>query len=273
MEQPPISSRQIYLNSKDGYRINPSYTSDIFFFFNDVIAPPLNVVMEISVVSASIPMSYNIINSTNNLLVYNTNQTFTIPVGNYNALELASTIQNGIGILSSVAYSSRFNKYTFASTQQFTVEVGSTCLSLLGFSKAQHSSNINVLTSDSIVNLSGISSIYVHSSLLTNNLDSRTKTLSNILCRIPVDTASYGILQYINNNNFKCTVNDKSIDLLRIRLEDDDTNLVQLNGQEWVITLQVDFIYKPSDYTLHLCNQLPNVFDPATENDTTLASF
>ena len=91
--------------------------------------------MEISVVSASIPMSYNIINSTNNLLIYNTNQTFTIPVGNYNALELASTIQNGIGILSSVAYSSRFNKYTFASTQQFTVEVGSTCCLFLDFLK------------------------------------------------------------------------------------------------------------------------------------------
>ena len=101
-----------------------------------------------------------------------------------------------------------------------------------------------MLTSNRIVNLSGISSIYVHSSLLTNNLDSRTKTLSNILCRIAVDTASYGILQYINNNDFKCTVNDKSIDLLRIRLEDDDTNLVHLNGQEWVLTLQVDFMYK-----------------------------
>ena len=117
-------------------------------------------------------------------------------------------------------------------------------MTLLGISKAQHSSNNNVLTSNRIVNLSGISSIYVHSSLLTNNLDSRTKTLSNILCRIAVDTASYGILQYINNNDFKCTVNDKSIDLLRIRLEDDDTNLVHLNGQEWVLTLQVDFMYK-----------------------------
>ena len=68
--------------------------------------------------------------------------------------------------------------------------------------------------------------------------------MSNILCRIPVDTASYGILQYINNNNFKCSVNDKSIDLLRIRLEDDNSNLIQLNEQEWVITLQVDFMYK-----------------------------
>ena len=244
MEQPPISSRQIYLNSKDGFRIDPSHTSDIFFFFNDVIAPPLNVTMEISVVSASIPMSYNIINSTNNLLVYNTNQTFTIPIGNYNALQLADALKDNINILSNVTYSSRFNKFTFTSTQTFTIELASTCLKLLGFTNAQHSSPNDVLTSNSIVNLSGISSIYVHSSLLTNNLDSRTKTLSNILCRIPVDTASYGILQYINNNNFKCSVNDKTIDLLRIRLEDDDTNLIQLNGQEWVITLQVDFAYK-----------------------------
>ena len=95
-------------------------------------------------VSASIPMSYNIINSTNNLLVYNTNQTFTIPIGNYNALQLADALKDNINILSNVTYSSRFNKFTFTRTQTFTIESESTCLKLLGFTKAQHSSSNDV---------------------------------------------------------------------------------------------------------------------------------
>jgi len=34
----PISSRQIYLNSKDAEKINPEFTSDCFFFFKEIIA-------------------------------------------------------------------------------------------------------------------------------------------------------------------------------------------------------------------------------------------
>ena len=245
----PISSRQIYLNSKDAEKINPEFTSDCFFFFKEIIAPPTpNIEMLLSVVSASIPMSFYVVNSTNNKLVYNTNQTHIIPSGNYNATELKNELET-ISIFSSVTYCSKFNKLTFTGVSSFTIEETSSCLKLLGLTKKQQTSSGNTLVGDSVVNLAGISGLYLHTNLLNNNLDSRTGMFSNIIARIPVDTAPNGILQYASQNEFKTVINDTVIDVLRIQIEDDEQNLVQLNEQEWAITLQIDFQNK------HLINR------------------
>jgi len=104
MERPPLSSRQIYLNSKDGILIDSNSTSKVFFHFKDILAPPLTCDMEVSVVNASIPMSFYVINNTNNTLVFNTNQTYTIPVGNYNALQLANNLSSNIATFTNVQY-------------------------------------------------------------------------------------------------------------------------------------------------------------------------
>ena len=64
-----------------------------------------------------------------------------------------------------------------------------------------------------------------------------------------MDTAPNGILQYASQNEFKTVINDTVIDVLRIQIEDDEQNLIQLNGQEFALTLQIDFQYK------HLINR------------------
>ena len=79
-------------------------------------------------------MSFYIINKTNNTLVYNINQSYTIPVGNYNALELADHLNSNIAVFTNVSYNSKSNEFSFFSGSSFKIESTSTCLQLLGYS-------------------------------------------------------------------------------------------------------------------------------------------
>ena len=53
-------------------------------------------------------------------------------------------------------------------------------------------------------NFLGINRIKIKSQCIsTNNLDSNSKGHSDLLCSIPVNASQYGLINYINYNNFK----------------------------------------------------------------------
>ena len=76
-----LSSRQIHLDSSDA---NYTDNSKWAFFFQDYIVTPPNVQMLVSLVNATFPMSFFIVNQSNNKVVYNTS-TYLIPFGNLQA--------------------------------------------------------------------------------------------------------------------------------------------------------------------------------------------
>ena len=244
-----IPSKQIYLSSDDANIKFNGNTSDCVWYFKDIIqvGEHLDIIMSIN--DVQIPMSYYIINSNNNTLNYNdgSDRSVTITEGNYDVLQLRDTLNASILKTTSnitVTYDEKTNKLTFtADSGDFTFKSSSTCFDLLGFSSGTHTSSSSVLSSDIVVNLSGISAIFIASNFSTRNLDSRNAGFTSIIGKIPVNTASNGILTYTNKTQFKSIITEKTISVIHLTLEDEDRNIINLNGVGWIITLTAEFRY------------------------------
>ena len=256
----PLSSKQIYLDSKDATFKDEDH-SRCLVYFKESLSPPHNVDIIASVVSFTCPMSFYIVNSSNDTLNFGTDSSsgsYTIPHGNYTATELAQLLQTYVNVVSTVGYDKVSNKFIFNALvpkPSFYFQSSSTCLELLGFSKGTtHSSNSffggHQLLSNLVVNLSGINSVYIHSNLLTYSLDSRSGGLNNILARVPIDTDRNGILHYNPQFPYKTILRNKIIDYISIKLEDDEERSIDFNGQHWAITLQIDYRYQKDAKTM-----------------------
>jgi len=257
----PISSKQIYLDSKDA-TFKKDDTSTCLFYFKETLTPPHNVDMIASVQSFTCPVSFYNINATNNYLLWNTQSnsgSVSIPFGNYTISELIDYLKIHLTFIQSITYDKKTSKLFFQKTTYTTGETSksfsfsnmSTCFTLLGFNKNNHATSSgndlqHSLFSENVVDLSGINSIYLHSNLLTYSLDSRSGGLSNILCRVPVDTDRNGLLHYNPQESYKTILRNKTIDYISIRLEDDEERSIELNGLDWAITIQIDYRYVKS---------------------------
>ena len=243
-----LSSRQIYLQSGNAnYYLNG--IGSALYFFNDVIVAPNDTTILISIVDAQIPMSYYTISSNKNTLDYTENSinySYSLDLGNTDAITLKSDLTTNLNNIT-CSYSSKTNKYSFTSSNSFSFNSSSTCFEFLGFSTGTHTAVLDgglyKLISDNVVNLAGTKSIYVASNLHNNSgLDTRTGSLSNVLSKIPVNTSSNGILKYTNKSNYKINISDKHINYIHIMLEDDKREIIDFNGIDYSLTLQLDFI-------------------------------
>lgn len=105
------------------------------------------------------------------------------------------------------------------------------------------------------VNFSGIQNINIHvENFKTFNVSYQAKNLiltknkntqeydnnsrTNIACSIPVNCKPMEVIFYDKIGQFAFSVKDEQIDTIRITLRDDLGNLLQLNGQNWNLTLE-----------------------------------
>jgi hypothetical protein len=240
-----LSSRQVYLDSKDAnYYINESNSEPVWIFNEHIICPDY-ASMLISVVDVQIPASMYNIDGVNNTLQYILNgvsqDPLVIPQGNYNVMTLKDYLNANLTGFT-VTYDDTLNGFTFSGSASFQFQATSTCFNVLGLSSKNHDSSVNKLTSDIPIDLAGLGAIYIMSDLLTRNMDTRSGTLSHCICKVPVLASNFGIITYINYTNFKSTVTTRNLQQFHLTLEDENRNVIDLNGHHWQITLQVDFI-------------------------------
>ena len=81
----------------------------------------------------------------------------------------------------------------------------------------------------------------------TNNLDSNSNGHSDLLCSIPVNASQYGLINYINYNNFKNIIYNTDITSLDISITDESDNIINFNGIDVHLTIQIDSIVE--DFT------------------------
>ena len=246
MTETPFSSQQIYLDSDDADIYINSKISDCIWTFNDIIVVPPNIEMLLSVVNVTIPISWYIVDSTRNTIVWSLNgvdqSDIVIPEGNYTATQLQEELDTQFSGTITTTYSETQSKYTFShDSQDFVFKSTSTCLEILGFSSANHSSANNQLTSNQIVDLAGVKTVQLRSNFTTNSLETKTKGFSTILARIPVPLAQGSILVYTNKTGFKSKLTNRHINYIRLTLEDHDNKALELNNIEWSCTLQIDY--------------------------------
>lgn len=240
-------SIQIYLDSY--YAIKRLGNAGDATFQLPVINVPSDSYIHLSVVSCIIPYSFYNINSSNNVLKYNligTEQQFIITVtqGNYNINQLVAYLNSNLGNDMQVSYNSITNKVTFSNNVNEFALINTELLKNLGWPEGTSSFYVTNVTSPNVVNLYTITNINLETNLVTYNITniSNQRTNSTILANIPVVTNPGGLIFYENLSQYKTNLYVGELNTLHIRLLDSRGNLVNLNGCDYTITLQIDSI-------------------------------
>jgi hypothetical protein len=282
-------SFQIYLNSKYASTYNNGlYNSDCDYILPQIELPS-DYQIYLSVQSAMFPYSFYNIDTYNNIIIikwypidnYSSgepipdNFNLTIPIGNYNSLQLATYITNtvlgptgktihGMNDMT-CTYNIITNRFEFKSTMwafMFDYE-NSTALSFLGFPKYINKTitptisyksittskpigdniiqDTALLISTAQINLSTKQVLYVASNLSTGNILMTTKNSlnnnKNVLCSIPISSGPYTTISYVNTNNFSVNLYINILSTINIKILDIDGQLINFNNQYYSLTL------------------------------------
>ena len=101
------------------------------------------------------------------------------------------------------------------------------------------------LASDKVIDMNDeIHGLYLRTSLTTDGtLNSETGTFSNILARIPIDKNFGGVIFHTpNNSTHKLQISLPTIKMIGVKLTDDKNRLIDLNGLNWQLSIQIDFV-------------------------------
>lgn len=236
----------LYINSKQALK-QLNGTSDCIFDFANL--PIDDGDIYVSVQTAQIPGTFYNVDDINNLLVYNVNGganiNLVIPQSNYNINTLKTYLMSVMPDFT-ITINTSTNKYTFThATNVFSFKPTSTCFEYLGFPDGgTYNSTGLSLTSTQVVNFFTIRNVLIEvSNLITVNKTSNpADNNASILCSIPVNTSQGSILSYSNIFGLSDRITSiNNFASLHVRLLDQDGDLLDLNGGQWNLTLQLNY--------------------------------
>lgn len=239
-------NRIITLNSNDGDKLNGTYLSNIQFNFSGLLKEDKNLIRSyITVLNAQIPVSFYIIDETNNILNYTENSVIKIVElvpANYNGNQMVTAL-NGIFLENGTPITTLLNPntgllYFFISGGiEITFRSTSTIKSILGFDSDITSTTLIKMPYQ--LNLLGKKKIFINSNNLRNSAFS-SKALSCVqtIATIPVDQPPYNMISYVSVSDLeKIILSNKSLDMIDIEIVDEDNNYVNFRNINWSITL------------------------------------
>lgn len=246
MQNSRTDSIQIYLNSRYADQKPTGDTGICVYTFPQIDIPDGHFIY-LSLQNAIIPYSFYSINSSNNVFQITSNSTpytCTVEPGNYNITQLITALKDQLGGLFNIVYNPITNKITITNTTyEFTVLSTGTLNHALGFSESDNTPSITrSLTSTYCVNLNQIRAVNVDIDMPTYNINVAQKLNQNILATIPVVTQPYGMINYTNPNNFRVNMYCCKLQSIRVKLLDNQNNLIVMNGVNYQMTLQIDIV-------------------------------
>jgi len=254
-------TKLISLNSNDGiiqHNQSAGYLSDLLFNFKSLLTDEKGVVYNsISVHSVDMTNSFYNVNELNNKIDVRitivsggnqTNSTITIPVGNYsastfviqfNALLLAGT--GKAGILAIDRNNGLYSLSPHANTYTITILPTSTAYGVLGLTP--NTTPVFTFGSPNLFNKGcnflGITHLNIFSkALVSDNIDSKSKSQNNLISVIPVIAPSYSIITYESRNE-ESILRNKNIGDIDIIITGNDGVLANFNFIEWNITFSI----------------------------------
>jgi len=239
-------SIQIYLNSRYATEIVNDNTANCIYFL-PVIEIPDGHHIYLSLQNANIPYSFYSITNVDNTfrwgLVSGAINTYSVEPGNYNVTQLVAVLKAQMGANYNIVYNSVTGKLTFThTTSEFTI-YADTINHILGFSKTTNSTSTALtLVGRDVVNLNQIRALNIECNFPTYNVNVAQAYNQNILATIPVYVAPFSIISFQNNNNFRTNLYVNKLDQIQIRIIDNNGLLVNLNGINYQMTLQLDCI-------------------------------
>ena len=217
--------------------------------------------LKLRLIQCTIPYSfYTIPAGFNNFKI--DGNTLTIEPGDYNIFQLTRAVEDvvldaDLGFTIEVLYNRISNKVTIFTTSLTSIDIvfdSSTFHQQLGFSNNVFSVSIlESLTSDLVVNVAPLSSIYVRAIGLaqTNSEESgRESGFSDILAKVPIDTQPGSFIEYEPSNPAIINILAENIDNLTLSLTTKDpNNIIFLNGLDWTCTIEIRIdIGEPLDF-------------------------
>jgi len=205
--------------------------------------------MRMELVNCQIPVSWYLINNTNNqfsITVGTVTTNYLFPNGNYNANTFITSFNSMMGVSWVVAFNSTTNKFTFGySGGVFTFsDTINSIFPIIGFvSVSQYKSSCNNLLAPFSVCFGGLTKINILSSSFNlSNADSKTKGQNSTICSVPVSTIQGGYIFYNNITNFKSIFRNNELSSINIQIQDPNNNYIDFNNIPWTMTLQIDIV-------------------------------
>jgi hypothetical protein len=239
-------SIQIYLNSRYATEtIDDNPANSVYYL--PVIEIPDGHYIYLSLQNASIPYSFYSITSTDNTfswgLVAGPVNTYYVQPGNYNITQLIDVLQLAMGVSFTITYSSITSKILITHASSDFIIYAASFNHIIGFSKTTNTTSAaNLLYGRDCVNLNQIRALNIEVNFPTYNVNVAQSLNQNILATIPVYVAPFSIITYQNNNNFRTNLYVNRLDQIQVRIIDNNGLLVDLNGINYQMTLQLDCI-------------------------------
>jgi hypothetical protein len=143
-------------------------------------------------------------------------------------------------------YDGKTNKLSLRGTKNAEHHVvigeGTSCTRLLGLSVGDYAQIVDgelLLTASRVVDLTRTIFVFVHSNLLTQNRDPRTRRVGDSSAKIPSSAHFNGIVHY--NSDAFVDIFNRYLSYVSIRLRDDDGRTLDLNGGRFTATLKIAF--------------------------------
>jgi hypothetical protein len=241
-----IESIQIFLNSRYATEtVGDNIANSIYYL--PVIEIPDGHHIYLSLQNATIPYSFYSISSFDNTFIFglvgDPATTYYVQPGNYNITQLIDVIKTAMGASYTITYSSITSKLLITHSTSNFIIYASTINHALGFSKTTDTeSTANLLYSRDCVNVNQIRALNIEINFPTYNVNIAQAYNQNILATIPVYVPPFSIITYTNNNNFRTNLYVNKLDQIQIRILDNENRLVDMNGVQYQMTLQLDCV-------------------------------
>jgi hypothetical protein len=244
-----LDNHLITLNSTDATLKNGTYLSNVFFPFKGLLKDDVNILRSyVTVLNAQIPVSFYVIDSTNNSMIINSsvlgNRTVTIPVGNYNSSTLITALAYAYAAAALTELSTSINStngiLTISSTNNTTTYtiLPSAFATILGLG----TSSLSFITTGVLpypLDLLGKTKLFINSANLANvAYNSYGNGFSTTIAAIPVNVPPFSLIQYsCQVEQQKNILTNRVLDGIDIQILDQNNQLVNFNNIPWSITL------------------------------------
>jgi hypothetical protein len=225
------------------------------FSLLDPLTAPQGYTLQVRLLNAWLPHTYYIIFDGNDTLVLHYDDggevpgqpvTIKLPRDNRSIDDIVAFLNDGRLDEYVASYDESTNKLSLLGTEiadhHVVIGQGTTCKRLLGLSVGDSAQIVDgelLLIASRVVDLTRTSSVFVHSNLLTQNRDPRTRRVGDILAKIPSSAPFNGIDHY--SSDAFVDVANRYLSYVSIRLSDDDGRTLDLNGGRFTATLKIAF--------------------------------
>jgi hypothetical protein len=241
-----INSIQIYLNSRYATEsVGGNIANSIYYL--PVVEIPDGHHIYLSLQTATIPYSFYSISAVDNTFTFgldaSASTTVQIQVGNYNITQLIDVLKTAMGASYTITFNTITSKILIVhATSNFIIYTG-TFNHIIGFSKTSNTLSVaNSLNGRDCVNLNQIRALNIEVNFPTYNVNVAQPLNQNILANIPVYVSPFSIITYQNFNNFRTNLYVNKLDQIQIRILDNESRLVDMNGIQYQMTLQLDCV-------------------------------